>query len=102
VSLRDLEPHLLLDQLLVLVRVATDLVERQEKAASQVAIDEAEIAALVLRDYGARKSPGLKFHLAMLSPEGIELYFETQSQGQEALWSLILTLHKPGSSVPSP
>jgi len=96
------ESHLLLDQLLVLARVAIDLVERQEKAADPVALDEAEIAALVLRDYGDRKLSGVRLKRGMLCSKGIGLSFQTQSQGQEVWWSLILTRHSAGSSAPSP
>lgn len=101
-SLRGLERPLLLDQLLTLARVAIDLVQRQEKAEDPVYLDEAEIVALVLHDYGDRTLPGLKVHRAMLSQAGIELDFGTQHLGREVLWSLKLTRHKPGRSEASP
>ncbi len=94
--------RLLLNQLLVLARVAIDLVERQEKAEDRAWLDEAEIAALVLRDYGTQKSQGLRLEGALLSQEGIELYFESRHQDPTVLWSLILTRYKPGRSEPSP
>ncbi len=101
-SLRELERHLLLNQLQVLAHVVIDLVERQETAADPVLLDEAQIAALVLHDYGDRTLPELRVHRAMLSLEGIELDFRTRPPDQEVLWSLRLARHKPGISDPSP
>jgi len=89
--LKELGTHLLLDQLLTLARVVIDLVERQETAGDPVDLDEAEIAALVLHDYGGRTLPELKVHRATLSPEGIELDFRTRALDREFLWSLKLT-----------
>ncbi len=83
---------LLLDQLLILARVAIDLVELQEKAEDPVSLDEAQIAAVVLRDYGDRKLRELRLHSAQLSAEGIALYFETGKRGQVTSWSLKLAL----------
>lgn len=99
---RGLERPLLLNQLLTLARVVIDLVERQETAEDPVCLDEAEIVALVLHDYGDRTLPGLKVHRATLSQAGIELDFGTQHLGREVLWSLKLTRHKPGRSEASP
>ncbi len=98
----EIERHLLLGQLLVLARVAIGLVERQETAEDPVWLDVAEIAALVLRDYGDRKLSGLLFEGGKLDQGGIVLFFRTPGRGQEVEWSLTLTRHKPGKSEPSP
>lgn len=102
VTPKGFERSLLLNRLLVLARVAIDLVERQETAADPACLDVAEIAALVLRDYGDRTLRELKFEGAVLDSEGIELWFQTRPQGKVVKWSLLLTRHKPGSSDPSP
>jgi len=100
--LEKLGHRLLLNQLLTLARVVIDLVEQQETAGDPVWLDEAQIVALVLRDYGVRTLPGLTVHRATLSQEGIELDFQTLLQDQEVSWSLKLTRHSPGSSEAKP
>ncbi len=101
-TLKEAEPHLLLNQLLTLAHVVIDLVERQETVGDPVELGEAEIAALVLHDYGDRTLPELRVHRAALSVKGIELEFRTRALDQEVSWSLKLTRHNPGKSEPSP